>query len=156
MHARACVKQAARIVHIRKSNRYPFRFCSWSGRKQRKEAVRERAREALRQARFLDKAHQRLGPCPRLEASSPHALICFTLSTRKAEVSRAPPPPSGGRQIHPKKTGKYIQTAGTYNFARSESLEAIQFLSYTRSKTKTKTKTRSQKKAIKFFSICIT
>jgi hypothetical protein len=120
--------------------------------KKAEERSSESAREALRQARFLDKAHQRLGPCPRLEASSLHALICFTLSTRKAEVSRAPPPPSGGWQIHPKKTGKCIQTAGTYNFARSKSLEAIQFFSYTRSKTKT----RSQKKAIQFFFICIT
>jgi hypothetical protein len=147
MHAHACVKQAACIVHIRKSNRYPFRFYFWSGRKQRKEAARARACEALQQACFLDKAHQRLSPCPRLEASSPHALICSTLSTRKAEVFRAPPPPSGGQQIHPKKTRKYIQTAGTYNFTRSESLEVIQFFSYTRSKAKT----RSQKKQFNSF-----
>ena len=96
---------------------YTFRF-----RPGRGEAAAVHAR-AKRYGRCAPSALPGQGPpeakpTPRLEAF-PLALFCFSLSTRKTEASRTPPPPSGGRQIHPNKAGQYIQTAGTYKYART-------------------------------------
>jgi hypothetical protein len=108
MHGRACIKQAARTLHIRKSNRIHFSFLSWS------EQSSGCARTTL-----PGQGPPEARPTPCLEASTP--LPCFAFPFQHAKQRRP------GRRRHHRVAGrfiqtrqaKYIQTTGTYKYART-------------------------------------
>ena len=108
MHDHACIKQAAHTLHIRNPIVYTFHFCPGRG-----EAAVVHARVKCYDG-CAPSALPRQGPHPAWKLL-PLALFCFSLSTRKTEASRTPPPPSGGRAdsskqgrpIHP--NNRYIQ-----------------------------------------------
>jgi hypothetical protein len=104
MHGRACIKQAARTLHIRKSNRIHFSFLSWS--EESSGCVRVKCYCRCARTTLPGQGPPEARPTPRLEASSPLPCFAFPFQHAKIESSRTPPPPSGGRHIHPNKAGQ--------------------------------------------------
>ena len=100
----ACIKHATRTLHIRKSNSIHFSISVLVVGRQRSCMRARSTTVGARQARFLDKAHQRLSPRPAWKLfPSP----CFAFSFQHAKQRRP------GRRRHHRATDRFIQTRQT-------------------------------------------
>jgi hypothetical protein len=124
---------------------YTFRFCP--GREEAAGAHTKRYGGCARST-LPGQGPPKARPTPRLEASSRLPCFAFPFQHANTEASRTPPPPLGGRQIHPNKVdqihpnSRYVQacffsdtriTRWSQNRTKPYLLlEAIQFFCITR------------------------
>ena len=147
MHGRPCFKQAARTLHIRKSNSIYFPFPSGRG-----EAAAVHAR-AKRYGGCAPSALPRQGPpearpTPHLEASSPRPVLLFPFNTQNrdvqdvaATIGRPADSSKQGRPIHP--NSRYVQICKNLILSTVDNQLLLRHQNYTIEPTRSVTRSNS-------------